>query len=152
MKQLSIFLEHPLYQFILPFSRNELRNILQGMQQSFYKQLPDAFFPYLEIYFVTDAKIASCNDSHMGRIGPTNILTFPFSKNLPGTLVLSLDTLQRECLLYGQNISRHLVFLLAHGLAHIRGDDHSSPFFQDRAKEYEAAGLKMLAQYSTHLH
>ncbi len=41
-----------------------------------------------------------------------------------GTLILSIDTLERESILYGQNPQTHAVCLVAHGLAHLLGYDH----------------------------
>ncbi len=41
-----------------------------------------------------------------------------------GWMALSIDTLLRECLLYGQDPVEHTVRLLAHGLAHLTGLDH----------------------------
>lgn len=47
-----------------------------------------------------------------------------------GTLVLSVDTLERECILYGQNPHKHAIHLLAHGLAHLLGYDHGEEMQQ----------------------
>ncbi|MDR2488996.1 MAG: rRNA maturation RNAse YbeY, partial [Desulfovibrio sp.] len=41
-----------------------------------------------------------------------------------GCLALSVDTLLRECFLYGQNTDEHCIRLLAHGLSHLMGMDH----------------------------
>ena len=43
---------------------------------------------------------------------------------LPGELLLSLDTWERECRLYRQPPLSHLLRLLAHGMAHMTGLDH----------------------------
>ena len=47
-----------------------------------------------------------------------------------GTLVLSVDTLERECILYGQTQDEHATHLLAHGLAHLLGYDHGETMQQ----------------------
>ena len=47
-----------------------------------------------------------------------------------GTLILSVDTLERECVLYGQKPHRHATHLLAHGLAHLLGYDHGEEMQQ----------------------
>ncbi len=78
----------------------------------------------VELYLVTDAAMARANMRHMGCTGPTNVLSFPGGDAMPGTLLLSLDTLDRECLLYGQEPSEHLLRLLAHGMGHLAGLDH----------------------------
>lgn len=78
----------------------------------------------VDLYLVTDAAMAAANEEHLGCQGPTNVLSFPGAPGLPGTLLLSLDTLDRECLLYGQEPEEHLLRLLAHGVAHLAGLDH----------------------------
>ena len=78
----------------------------------------------VELFLLDDAAIADANARHLGCTGPTNILSFPGGADAPGVLLLSLDTLHRECLLYGQDPSEHAVRLLAHGMGHLCGLDH----------------------------
>lgn len=84
----------------------------------------------VELVLVHDAEQARINARHLQCTGPTNILSFPLlGKSAQrgesiGTLVLSVDTLLRECQLYGQNLEEHTKRLLAHGLAHLIGFDH----------------------------
>lgn len=56
-----------------------------------------------------------------------------------GSLVLSIDTLLREAYLYGQDNAEHCIRLLAHGLAHIAGYDHSEEMEAFEACAREAA-------------
>ena len=60
----------------------------------------------------------------MNAFGPTNILSFPGGIDLPGTLLLSIDTLYRECLIYSQTVQEHCLRLIAHGMAHLAQLDH----------------------------
>ncbi|GFM35633.1 rRNA maturation RNase YbeY [Desulfovibrio psychrotolerans] len=46
-----------------------------------------------------------------------------------GWLALSLETTVREAHLYGQDISEHAIRLLAHGILHLAGYDHSEEMF-----------------------
>jgi probable rRNA maturation factor len=82
----------------------------------------------VELIFVRDAEIANLNRQYLDLRGPTNCLAFPDARPsgtfLGGSLFVSLDTLHRECLLYGQSPATHLRRLLAHGLAHLAGFDH----------------------------
>ena len=78
----------------------------------------------IELHLVTDAAMARANARHLGCTGPTNVLSFPGASDMPGALLLSLDTLDRECLLYGQEPREHLLRLLAHGVGHLAGLDH----------------------------
>lgn len=78
----------------------------------------------VELFLLDDAAIADANARYLGCTGPTNILSFPGGADAPGVLLLSLDTLRRECLLYGQDPAEHAVRLLAHGMGHLCGLDH----------------------------
>lgn len=78
----------------------------------------------IDLHLVTDAAMAHANAKHLGCTGPTNVLSFPGASGMAGTLLLALDTLDRECLLYGQEGVEHLLRLLAHGVAHLAGLDH----------------------------
>lgn len=90
----------------------------------------------LEVSLADDATIAETNLAYLDCPGPTNILAFPpfggFGPGLgtgsPGTglLLLSLDAVVRETLLYGQDLEEHTLRLLAHGMAHVAGYDHGS--------------------------
>ena len=80
--------------------------------------------PAVVLHLVDDGDMARANARHLGCIGPTNVLSFPGDASLPGQLLLSLPTWRRECLLYGQDGTEHLLRLLAHGMAHLAGLDH----------------------------
>lgn len=79
----------------------------------------------LEIHILRDGAMAREHTRSTGCLGPTNVLSFPGHDRMPGILLLSVDTLYRECLLYGQSPVEHIVRLLAHGIAHTLGLDHS---------------------------
>ena len=109
--------------------RTALRAMLAVPAATGQAQDPDC----VELYLLDDASVAKANAGHLGCTGPTNILSFPGgggffgargTPGTPGALLLSLDTLQRECLLYGQEPAEHIVRLLAHGMGHLRGLDH----------------------------
>lgn len=106
----------------------------------------------LELLLVCDAEMTQINHQQMDCLGPTNILSFPAQQfcnealcstqhcvkdsanTFPstadsffiGSLVLDVHQLCREALLYGQNLQEHCLRLLAHGLAHLAGYDHSA--------------------------
>ena len=110
--------------WLMPFSRRELYHLLQGMLDVQDGIDAGEAISGLELYLVDDAMISEANAAYMGCPGPTNILSFPGGADLAGTLLLSLDTLERECVLYGQRREEHCIRLLAHGLAHLRGLEH----------------------------
>jgi len=81
-----------------------------------------------ELALVGDGEIARLNREFLGRVGPTNILSFPEQdvadpKNM-GLVVLSVDAVTREARLYGQDARAYLVRLLCHGLLHLAGLSH----------------------------
>ena len=54
-----------------------------------------------------------------------------------GELVLSVDTLKRESLLYWQDESEHLLWLLAHGLGHLGGCEQFGQGGLDHGTEHD---------------
>ena len=98
----------------------------------------------MELHLVDDATISAANQRHLDCMGPTNVLSFPQEGEKPGELLLSLDTLRRECVLYGQEPMEHLLRLLAHGMAHLAGLDHG-PEMDRVCAICEAAGKAGLA-------
>ena len=94
----------------------------------------------VELIVAGDGDIAEVNDRNLGCSGPTNILSFPGDGASLGTLFLSADTMEREAVLYGQGVEEHAVRLLAHGMGHIMGFDHS-PEMDDFCSYLEGACL-----------
>ncbi len=114
--------------WLCPISTFWLKKILQVMLDVSEQKTKS-----ITLYIVRDAYIALLNEKYLSCQGPTNILSFPAHEamhsikqdlNAPNVLILSVDTLQRECLLYGQNIIEHSLRLIAHGLGHVLGFDH----------------------------
>ena len=114
--------------WLLPLARTELTSVMNAMLDAIGHSGKD-----VEINLVDDAAIADLNSSFLQCDGPTNILSFPAtedgtSQNI-GWLALSMDTLERECLLYGQERTEHALRLIAHGLLHLAGYDHGEEMF-----------------------
>ena len=108
----------------IPLDRRELELALGGFGRTLTERgwvLPER----IALRLADDAHVAGANARCMACSGPTNILTFPGDASLPGELLLSLDTWERECRFYHQPPLRHLLRLLAHGMAHMAGLDHS---------------------------
>ena len=103
-----------------PFSVREIRAVLMAMSRACGLE-----HTAIDLTMTDDAGISSVNAERLGCVGPTNILSFPSgSANGGASLLLSLDTLERECFLYGQDPEEHTLRLLAHGMAHLAGLDH----------------------------
>lgn len=98
----------------------------------------------LEVSLVDDAEMAGLNSEFLGLPGPTNVLAFPLDPDddpsLPdvsdtgkrkdpevlnlGLIALSVETMRREALLYGQDPLEHCMRLLTHAVLHLAGLDH----------------------------
>lgn len=114
---------YPLYRYGFvksPFTAAEFKKKLLAMLAVVNKKR--IILKNVEIYLVNDNTQAAINTKYLACKGPTNIISFP--NGFSGTLILSMDTFLRECLLYGQEAGEHLLRLLAHGIAHLAGYDH----------------------------
>nr|WP_092153373.1 rRNA maturation RNase YbeY [Desulfovibrio legallii] len=97
----------------------------------------------VDLHILDDAGISAANRRFLGCVGPTNVLSFPGDAAMPGALLLSLDTLRRECLLYGQEPVEHCLRLLAHGMGHLCGLDHG-PLMDALCADFAAAAAAAL--------
>jgi len=104
---------------LFPLSGPELMEIFEGLALAFGL---DEW--QLSLRIVDDREMAELNGQYMGCLGPTNVLSFPGDEDWLGDLVLSVETLVRECRLYNQDPHEYTVRLLAHGLLHLMGHDH----------------------------
>jgi probable rRNA maturation factor len=102
-----------------PLSGPELMEIFEGLALAFGL---DEW--QLSLRIVDDREMAELNGQYMGCLGPTNVFSFPGDEDWLGDLVLSVETLVRECRLYNQDPHEYTVRLLAHGMLHLMGHDH----------------------------
>ena len=98
--------------WLLPLDRRELMAALAAMLAACDKVQVPCPPPAVELHLLDDASIGVANRRCLGCTGPTNVLSFPGGSDTPGTLLFSLDTLHRECLLYGQEPAEHALRLL----------------------------------------
>lgn len=116
----AIFAQYRAWPWLLPLAPPRLALALAAMRAE-CARLGESLGA-VELNLVADSQIMACNAAFLGLAGPTNILSFPGET---GSLVLSLDTFRRECLLYAQPPQNYLLTLLAHGFGHLAGYDHS---------------------------
>jgi probable rRNA maturation factor len=123
--------------WLMPLSPAELQAVFAAMLE-----VADASGACVDLALLDDAGMEALHAESFGCAGPTNILAFPdpFSGRSLGSLALSVDTLERECFLYGQEPQEHCIRLLAHGLAHLLGHDHG-PEMNALVERMERAGL-----------
>lgn len=110
---------------LLPVSRRELATIADRILKML--DLPSAG---VEIRLMGDQEMAELNHSSFGVHAPTNVLSFPeqegvsFGHDVLGLIALSVETLDREIFLYGQDPREHVIRLLAHSILHLSGLEH----------------------------
>jgi probable rRNA maturation factor len=86
----------------------------------------------ISITFVDDLKIALLNNQYLGKVKPTNVLSFSLQEgeyaginpNILGDIVISAETAQRDAAKDGLTLEEELIFLIIHGLLHLLGFNH----------------------------
>ena len=129
--------------WLMPLAACELRIVCAAMLDAAGASGTGRAGVCVDLALLDDAGMEALHVKHFGCPGPTNILAFPDpTRRSLGHLALSVDTLDRECFLYGQEPQEHCVRLLAHGLAHLLGHDHG-PAMSALAERMERAGLHL---------
>jgi probable rRNA maturation factor len=96
--------------------------------------------------FVDDATIAGLNKRFLDHDGPTDVITFPYSrgKKLEGEVVIGVEVAQREVAERGHDVNTELCLYVIHGALHLCGyDDRTDRDVADMRKK-ERAYLKQL--------
>ncbi len=79
----------------------------------------------LSIAYVSENKSQEINKKYRNKDKPTNVLSFALRKN-EGELVLCKSVIKREAQSFGKTFDQFLVFLVIHGMLHLKGMEHSS--------------------------
>lgn len=97
----------------------------------------------LSVSIIGDRSIRIINRDYLGRDKPTNVISFSLQEgdcsgvnpHALGDVIISADTAAREAEEGGLEFFERLIFLLLHGILHLRGYDHE--------RSGEAAAKKM---------
>ena len=97
----------------------------------------------LSVSIVGDRSIRIINRDYLGRDTPPNVISFSLQEgdcsgvnpHAVGDVIISADTTAREAEEGGLEFFERLIFLLLHGILHLRGYDHE--------RSGEAAAKKM---------
>jgi len=89
----------------------------------------------ISILFVDDAQIEGMNKEHLGRSGPTNVISFSMvegdfgdiNPHILGDVVISVETAKRQSMESQSSFEEMIDFLLIHGILHLMGYDHEGP-------------------------
>ena len=87
---------------------------------------------YISIVICGNALSRRLNRSYRSKDKPTNVLSFPYSKN-NGEIFLNLPLIKREARIQKLKVKNHLIYLLIHGLLHLKGMQHGGRM--ERAEE-----------------
>ncbi|MFH1625209.1 MAG: rRNA maturation RNase YbeY [Pseudomonadota bacterium] len=115
-------------------TRKTVRRILKGLE------CPDR---EISILLVDDSQIERMNKRYLGRIGPTNVISFPMAEgdfgginpHILGDVVISLETAKREAEESGTSLNEIIDFLLIHGILHLLGYNHETSDVEARVME-----------------
>ena len=109
----------------------------------------------LTLTFVDRAEIAALNAEHMGKVGPTDVLSFPLDalddeelgdprsdEGVPvllGDVVVCPDVAREQAPEHAGSLDDELALLVVHGVLHVLGHDHAeaSETAAMRARELE---------------
>ena len=83
----------------------------------------------LSVAFVTDRAIAALNARHLGRRGPTDVISFGFAHGAPrdglvGDIYIAPGVAARNARAAGVGVREELARLVVHGTLHVAGWDH----------------------------
>ena len=106
----------------------------------------------LTLTFVDRAEIAALNAEHLGKDGPTDVLSFPLDADddpLPGVPVLLGDVVvcpavaADQAAAHAGTVDDELALLVVHGVLHVLGHDHAEPDEAARMRERELELLQV---------
>lgn len=112
----------------------------------------------LSLVFVDDEEIAEINESYLGHVGPTNVISFAMQEGelppdlkdvLLGDIIISTDTAAREAAEGGITTDERILQLMLHGILHLCGYEHVNDDVE--ARVMEKRGQELLAKAAKEL-
>ncbi len=105
----------------------------------------------LTLTFVDRVDIAELNAEHMGKDGPTDVLSFPMDDEplegvpaLLGDIVVSPAVAADQAPEHAGTLDDELALLVVHGILHVLGHDHAEP---DETAVMRARELDLLERF-----
>ena len=120
----------PYLMSISPFSLIEYAEILASLQKSMGVSYA------VELELIDDYMMSTYSKQFHYIFAPTNILSFESEEESPAMLLLSLETAQRESVLYSQEYTPYILHLITHGFVHSSGFDHGVEMERHCARGY----------------
>lgn len=94
----------------------------------------------LSLVIVPPSVIKKLNARYRGKNIPTDILSFPLSKN-EGEMFICLSEARKEASKFNRKFENFVAFLFIHGLAHLEGFDHGSKMESEEIKFRKQFGI-----------
>lgn len=103
--------------------------------------------PVVVVLLTDDEAMADLNQRFRGKVGPTNVLSFPAPANPEGQIgdiALAFGLCAREAAEQGKALEQHLIHLVAHGVLHLLGYDHETDSEAEAMEALERSILETL--------
>ena len=88
----------------------------------------------LSIAYVSEKKSREINKKYRNKDKPTNVLSFALRKN-EGEIVLCKTVIKKEAKNFEKNFDEFLLFLVIHGMLHLKGLKHGKKM-EELEKKY----------------
>jgi probable rRNA maturation factor len=105
----------------------------------------------LTLTFIDRQDIAELNSEHMGKAGPTDVLSFPMDDEpldgvptLLGDVVISPAVAAEQFVDHAGTLDDELALLVVHGVLHVLGHDHAEP---DETATMRAGEIDLLERF-----
>jgi probable rRNA maturation factor len=117
----------------LPLARARIAALAEGVLRA--ERVRDAL---LSITFVTRGRIAALNREHLGHAGPTDVISFGFTRAtdadpVVGDVYICPEVARASALERGIGIREELARLVVHGTLHVLGYDHPEDDGRERS-------------------
>jgi probable rRNA maturation factor len=111
---------------------------LERVFQEFLRLLPQQR-PSVELRFVHSLEMKELNYRFKKKNRPTDVLSFHSSESSPllGTIVIDLQTANRQAEDFKHSLEQEILELFCHGLFHLTGMDHENYAEAELMKAYE---------------
>lgn len=102
----------------------------------------------LSVVLVDGERIARLNETHLGHVGPTDVISFPAEESEEGRwgeVIICVPVAQEQAVERGHSLARELAILTAHGTLHAVGyrDDTAEGRAEMEKLQEEAAARVM---------
>ncbi|MDD4989627.1 MAG: rRNA maturation RNase YbeY [Candidatus Pacebacteria bacterium] len=94
----------------------------------------------LSLVFIPPTKSRELNYKFRGKNKPTNVLSFPLSKN-SGEIFITPSVAKKEAPKFGKTFNAFVAQLLIHGLFHLKGMEHGGRMERAEAKIQKHFGI-----------